>query len=134
MTTDARIGSRWHRGSIREGCVLSPLLFNVFFAAILLVAQARFNEDAYECFLDTFPCPHPSDGFKTDSCLFGQFPLLSCAVRSVERGPYHESANVCRLFLLFGRCNPKWFSTAFLMTIDCLGGAIVETIEHASRS
>ena len=31
---------------IRQGCVLSRLLFNVSFAAILLVALERFSEDA----------------------------------------------------------------------------------------
>ena len=30
----------------RQGCVLSPLLFNDFFAAILLVALERFGKDA----------------------------------------------------------------------------------------
>ena len=31
---------------LRQRCVLSPLLFNVFFAAILLVARERFSKDA----------------------------------------------------------------------------------------
>ena len=36
ITADARSGSRWHRGSVRD----------VFFAAILLVALERFSKDA----------------------------------------------------------------------------------------
>ena len=31
---------------LRQGCVLFPLLFNVFFAAILLLARERSSEDA----------------------------------------------------------------------------------------
>ena len=31
---------------LRQGCVLATLLFNIFFAAMLLVALQRFNEDA----------------------------------------------------------------------------------------
>ena len=31
---------------LRQECVLSPLLFNVFFAAILRVVLERFSKDA----------------------------------------------------------------------------------------
>ena len=31
---------------LRQRCVLAPLLFNIFFAAMLLVALQRFSEDA----------------------------------------------------------------------------------------
>ena len=30
---------------LRQGCELTPLLFNIFFAAMLLVALQRFSED-----------------------------------------------------------------------------------------
>ena len=44
---DDRVYSRWFAAEqgLRKGCVLAPLLFNIFFAAVINMASTRFKAD-----------------------------------------------------------------------------------------
>ena len=47
VRVDDRVYSGWFavEQGLRQGCVLAPLLFNIFFAAVKKVAYTRFKED-----------------------------------------------------------------------------------------
>ena len=44
-TECARGGSLWNKAFVKEGCVLAPLLCNIFFVAVTNVASTRFKAD-----------------------------------------------------------------------------------------
>ena len=47
MRLDDKVCSRWFAAEqgLRQGCVLAPLLFSIFFAAVINVASTRFKQD-----------------------------------------------------------------------------------------
>ena len=49
MRNDDGICSEWLKVAqgLRQGCVLAPLLFNIFFLVMLLVTLQQFSEDTY---------------------------------------------------------------------------------------
>ena len=86
LRNDGRRCSEWFEvvQRVRQGCVRSPLLFKVFFAAILLVALERISEDA-DMLVDLAHLQEkPSK--------VGPETALECARRAIWRMLYDDEA------------------------------------------
>ena len=75
---------------LRQGCVLSPLLFNIFYAAVIIVVLKRFAEDP----LIVLDLEYLDDAPKGEDSRPRKEETLEMVRRAVWRMPYADDAGV----------------------------------------
>ena len=104
---------------LRQGFVLSPLVLNVFFAAILLVALERFNEDADILKYLVHLHEQPSNVCTERA--------LECVQRAIWRVPYANDACIVSR-------SPRGLERMMVVFVEGFGGFVLTISESKTET